>query len=302
MLDGEVRSLSKRTLEERQAFADKFVWWLRHTERDACGKAELRAFLAYVNRGHEDPAGRWGNPRNTRPVKAGTVAAYYRLLHTFFGFVVQEGELEASPMESLTAPVVRRDQIQPFSEEQVNALLTAAGKSSDPKRDEAILLFLLDTGARVSETCRIRTQDLDLTGRRVRVVGKGGKERTLPFGRKVAKAFFAYLRDMPKEPEDALFASNRGREAGEPLTRDGMHALIARLGGRANIDTVRCSPHTFRHTFAISFLRNGGNVFTLKELLGHTSLVMVNRYVALAQADIESQHRQFSPADRLKRK
>jgi site-specific recombinase XerD len=105
-------------------------------------------------------------------------------------------------METLTAPVVRRDQIQPFSEDQVNALLTTAGQSSDSKRDEAIILFLLDTGARVSETCRIRTQDLDLTGRRVRVVGKGGKERALPFGRKVAKAFFAYLRDMPKEPEE----------------------------------------------------------------------------------------------------
>ena len=62
---------------------------------------------------------------------------------------------------------------------------------------------------------------------------------------------------------------------------------------------MRCSPHVFRHTFAIEFLRAGGNVFTLKELLGHTSLTISNRYVALADADIERQHRLFSPVEAI---
>ena len=74
------------------------------------------------------------------------------------------------------------------------------------------------------------------------------------------------------------------------------------FGGAAVIEATRCSPHTCRHYFAVEFLRAGGNVFTLKELLGHTTLTMVNRYVQLAQADLEAQHRQFSPADRLKRR
>jgi site-specific recombinase XerD len=85
------------------------------------------------------------------------------------------------------------------------------------------------------------------------------------------------------------------------LTRSGLLQLIRRLGKAAKIEACRCSPHTFRHTFAVEFLRAGGNVFTLKELLGHTTLTMTQRYVAIAQADIESQHRRFSPADRLKR-
>jgi site-specific recombinase XerD len=78
--------------------------------------------------------------------------------------------------------------------------------------------------------------------------------------------------------------------------------LIERLGKAAKLEAVRCSPHIFPHTFAVEFLRGGGNVFTLKELLGHTSLTRVNRYLALAQADLENQHRQFSPGDRLKRR
>jgi site-specific recombinase XerD len=77
---------------------------------------------------------------------------------------------------------------------------------------------------------------------------------------------------------------------------------VDRLGRVAGLQACRCTTHTFRHTFSVEFLRAGGNVFTLKELLGHTTLAMVNHYVALAQADIENQHRQFSPADRLRRR
>ena len=103
------------------------------------------------------------------------------------------------------------------------------------------------------------------------------------------------------EMSSAAFCADRGPCAGEPLTRSGLRQLVSRLGKDAGIQATRCSPHNFRHTFAVSFLRNGGNAFTLQQMLGHTSLHMTNRYVALAQADIENQHRQFSPADCLGR-
>lgn len=85
------------------------------------------------------------------------------------------------------------------------------------------------------------------------------------------------------------------------MKRSGLLQLIRRLGRKAGIQATRCSPHTFRNTFAVEFLRGGGNLFSLQQLLGHSSLSMTNRYVALAQGDIENQHRQFSPADRLAR-
>jgi site-specific recombinase XerD len=109
----------------------------------------------------------------------------------------------------------------------------------------------------------------------------------------------AYLREEERTPDQHLFLSERGQNAGEPFLRGGILQLIERLGKKAGIQGVRCSPHTFRHTFAIEFLRNGGNLFTLKQILGHTSLQVTNRYVSLAQADIQSQHRQFSPGDRV---
>ena len=133
------------------------------------------------------------------------------------------------------------------------------------------------------------------------VLGKGNKHRSVFFGKVTAWALWQYAREEPRESEDPLFMSDSGSRCGEPLTRSGLLQLIHRLGRAAGLETVRCSPHTFRHTFTVTFLRNGGNVFTLKELLGHTSLTICNRYVALAQADIERQHRLYSLVDGIRK-
>ena len=299
LLDSDMRQLSAQTVAARRFLIDKLLWFLHRNQLTLCGSSELRAFLAYVSRGHETPEGRWGNPANRDRVKPGTVHTYHGNLRTLFRFLVAEGTLEESPMEALRAPVVRKDQVQPFTPEQLEALLAAAKRSRHPRRDELILLFLLDTGARASELCSLRVRDLDLTARRCTVLGKGNKSRALCFGARTTRALWAYLRAEERDPDTPLFTADAGHQPGEALTRSGLLQLIKRLGKSAGVECARCSPHTFRHTFAVSFLRNGGNVFTLKELLGHTTLAMVNRYVVLAQADLENQHRQFSPVDRM---
>lgn len=300
ILDGEIRQLSKQTLAARRLLIEKLLWFLDHRGSSTCGLLELRAFLAYLSTGHAQPGGRWGNPHLKQGVRPRTVATYFGNLRTLFRFLVTEEVLEVSPIESLRPPVARHDQVQPFTAAQIQALLGAARRSRHRRRDEAILWLLFDTGCRASELCGLKLHDLDLQGRRCTVLGKGNKTRSLFFGKQTTKALWSYLQEEPREPDEALFLADRGTRAGEALTRSGLFQLIERLGKAARLEAVRCSPHTFRHTFAVEFLRAGGNIFTLKELLGHTSLTMVNRYLALAQADIEHQHRQFSPADRLK--
>lgn len=297
LVTGEIDQHSSRTLEARRFVAHKLLWFLRQREYDRCSVLELRQFLAYVTNGHKDPEGRWGNPGMTRPVRPRTVHTYHGHLRTFFNWIVAEGGLKQSPMERIPVPTARTDQIQPFTTDQVAALLGAARRSRHARRDEAIVTLLFDTGLRASELCALRRQDVDFQARRCVVMGKGRKQRLVPFGKAAAKVIWTYLREEPHDDDDPLFVSERG----EPLTRSGLLQLTERLGEAAGVAAVRCSPHTFRHTFAVEFLRAGGNTFSLMTLLGHTSLHMTNRYVALAQADIESQHRQFSPADRLKR-
>jgi hypothetical protein len=97
LLDGQIRQLSARTLDSRRRLLAKLDWFLRTREYTSCGRAEIRAFLAYVRTGHED--GRWGNPRGHRPIRPVTTRTYYEILRAFFRFLVSHGVLEASPME-----------------------------------------------------------------------------------------------------------------------------------------------------------------------------------------------------------
>lgn len=301
-MDCDIRQLSWRTIKNRKFTIDQLLWFLDSKGYDHCGLLELKQYFSYLSTGHEEPNGRWGNAHLTKRVRPRTVQTYYITLRTFFRYLEAEGVIEASPVESIKLPVCRPDQVQPFSQDQVNAFLQASRRSTHPRRDEAIVLFLLDTGVRASELCALKMSDLDMEGHRCRVLGKGNKHRSVYFGRATAKVLWQYLREEPRSEDSWVFMSDRGTKAREALTRYGLLQLVHRLGKKAGIQSARCSPHTFRHTFAVEFLRAGGNVFTLKELLGHTSLTIVNKYVALAQADIENQHRQFSPADRLRSK
>lgn len=292
---------SERTIEARRDLLNKLIWFLSKRELEVCDLMALRQFLHYASAGHKDEGGRWGNPRMTNPTKPGTIKDYHAILRTFFGWLVTEFVLSASPMARIPVPTERADQVQPFTLEHVKALLNAAHKSSHPRRDEAILLLMFDTGLRASEVCGLDCGDIDLQNGQCLVrSGKGGKSRLAPFSHDVKRALFGHLNERAGEPGTPLFVSDRGIRSGERLTRSGLAQLFRRLGKAARIEGVRCSPHTMRHSFAIEFLRSGGSGFTLKELLGHTDLGMTNRYVALAQADITNQHRQYSPVSRLK--
>jgi site-specific recombinase XerD len=171
-------------------------------------------------------------------------------------------------MESIAPPISRSDQVQPFTDAQVAALIAAAKSTTHPRRDKAIVLFLLGTGVRASELCDILFGDLDMLARRCSVLVKGNKRRGIYFGKSTAKALYYYIREDARQPEDPLFITDRGEDAGEPLTRSGLLQLVERLEKSAHLTGVRCSPHTFRHTFAISFLRNGGNLLPFSKCSG----------------------------------
>lgn len=313
LLDCEYRQHSPRTLEERRDFLAKLAWLMAREHLAELTPAACRAFLRHVAVGHLETAGRWGNeePRtaNFSPVKPATLHSYYRRLRTFANWLVKEGRLAASPMARIEPPRVPRVLIEPFTDEQIEGLRRAARRGTHPARDEAILLFLLDTGARASELCSLSRGDFDLLQRRVVVRGKGGHQRALYLGAVATRALWAYLNeagatgtDGQADPAAALFLADRGARTGMGLTRSGLLDLFERLGPKAGLSGVRCSPHTCRHTFAIRFLRAGGNAFQLQAALGHTCQAMVSRYVHLAHVDVATAQRAFSPVDRLNKR
>jgi site-specific recombinase XerD len=241
---------------------------------DRIGAAELRAWLLEL-RGALSPE---------------SIAGYVRGLKAFGHWCAAEELAVAAGFRALRRPRVPRKLIAPFSDAELHRLLALA-----QPRERALALLLLDTGLRLAEVAALRVGDLRPDGT-VRVLGKGSKERIVPIGATARAALLRYVRERESVgPADHLFVGRTG-----PLGRRGIQVAIRRLGRRAGV-TTRCSPHTFRHTFARGYLVNGGDVFSLQQILGHTTLDMVRRYVSLTEADLVARHRTASPADRLGR-
>lgn len=217
-----------------------------------------------------------------------SVAGYVRTLKVLGNWLLAEELAEAAALRALHKPRVPDKLIESVPDDTLRRLLGLA-----TVRDRAILLLLLDTGLRVSEAAGVRLGDLRPDGS-VKVMGKGAKERIVPIGSTARGAIVRYLGQRgPGTPDAPLFLGRRGA-----LDARGMQQVLKRLKVRAGI-TGRCSPHSLRHTFARSYLVNGGDAFSLQQILGHTTLDMVKRYVSLADAEVAVKHRVASPADRL---
>lgn len=204
-----------------------------------------------------------------------------RVLKGFFSWLAETGEIEINPMASIRPRMPAWNPVPPYSDEEIRRLL---GGTVSPM-EKAIIMLLADTGMRASELAGLRREDVDLNQGTLRVMGKGGKRRTLALNDQPGKALAEYL---------ATSGPNNGHLWPERFNKGTLYWLVRRVGKRAGVSRV--FSHRFRHTFAMRFLAQTGNALALQALLGHTSLIMVQRYIAAAQADIALEaHRQHSP-------
>jgi integrase/recombinase XerD len=200
-------------------------------------------------------------------------------------------------MSRVKMPKVPEVVIPTFSEKEVAKLLAQPNKkTSEGFRDYCILLTLIDTGIRLSELANLRVEDIDYEQNLFKVMGKGQRERFVPFGRRVAKALMKY--QMKCRPEPIGTENFWLRRDGRPLLPKRIQKLISAYGKRAGLK--RCYAHKLRHTSSVMYLRNGGDVFSLQKKLGHRSLVMTRHYSNLADSDVRAQHLRYGVADRLK--
>jgi len=197
----------------------------------------------------------------------------FRGIRALMNFATAEGLLEESPVRNVRSPRVPNDQIVPLDPSQLQRMIDAARRTRAAERDAAIVKVLADTGLRAGELCSLTLGDLDRGTGELLVMGKGGKRRKAYLGVTARRALWRYIeldrRDAPAD--EPLFAPVGGHQAGTALTPNGLGQIIRGLGRAAGITGARVSPHSLRHSFAISYLRNGGNVLELQRLLGHES-------------------------------
>jgi len=257
----------------------------------------LRQYVLYLlkkNKYHGHPI----TPEKAEPLSAATVHGHVRTLRAFFSWLVAEGFIEISPAKNLKPPKVYRKVISTLSDEEIRAILgVLTPVNSSVARNQTIIMLLLDTGLRMGELINLKMDDVHMNEGLLKVMGKGKKERIVPMGSNAQRALQRYLfryRPKPLHPGiDNVFLSVLGK----PLTENSVKLIFSRLAKKSGV--TRLHAHLCRHTFATRFLINGGDVFTLQQILGHSTLEMVSHYVNLAANHVAIQHQRFSPLDRL---
>jgi len=287
LLDREASRCTAATLAHYRYTVRTFVGWLEsHGVRspEQIRPDHIRAHLVGLER---------------RGLKDTTQHAHARGIKTWLRFLVREEVLDRSPMDRVSMPRLEQRVPPPFSAEDVKALLAAcSSKTPLDLRNRAMVLGLLDSGLRAAEFVSLRVGDVDMRSGLVVVVGKGRKQRTTRFGAKARQAILRYLaRRSGATPESPLWiAYSRGARERGALTRRGLEMACRYLGERAGVD---CCPHRFRRSCALWCLRDGMDLHSLRVLMGHSSLAVLQRYLALAGEDIERVHALHSPVDNL---
>jgi site-specific recombinase XerD len=164
-------------------------------------------------------------------------------------------------------------------------------------RNRAIISLFLDTGLRLSELANLKESDVHLDQRYVKVMGKGGKERIVPLGTTCQQAMLYYYHHFRSDPINRAIDRFFLDFNGYPLSPRGLASLMVRLSRTSGVK--RLHPHLLRHTYATRFLLNGGDVFLLKQNLGHSTLAMVEHYRHIASREAAILSESFSPLDRM---
>jgi site-specific recombinase XerD len=293
LLSCRVENKSPATISFYQNILSKFQWFLEKYGIETIDATTIRSFLGYL----KDSPNRWDstNTRANRPVCAYTVDRYYTGLSALFRWAMNEGMVETNPMATIKKPRFQRKIIKGLEPGLCSKLISSFdGKSLADYRNRTILMVFLDTGLRLSELANLSMNDINMEQGIIRVIGKGDKERLVRIGLKTQKALWGYVARRGSNSDTVWLGKDN-----MPFTATGIAQMIRNLGKRVGI---LLSPHKLRHSFAISFLRNGANPFELQMALGHSTLEMTRRYTqALGFEDVFKRHVVASPVDRLLR-
>jgi integrase/recombinase XerD len=263
------------------------------------GREELRTYIL-----HLQSTRKWSNSpyikENKGSLSPYSVQGHVRAIKAYWGWLFKEEYILENPLIKLPLPKVPQSLVKTLTIAQFKRLLAEVERHTPlGAKYYCVLLFLLDTGVRISELVNIKMDDIDLINCLVTVVGKGRKERRVPFHRVTRRELQRYINVF--RPKLCAYGSCYlfPRSDGTHISVNSVQQFIRRTALRAGLRGIKCSPHIFRHSFSTTFIAKGGTDFALKEILGHTSLQPTLKYIHLQPGDLQRQHARFTPIEDL---
>ena len=299
----ETANRSPKTLSWYFPILRRFFGFLKengnNTNPKEIGRFEVRAYIK-----HLQEAKRWankpGNGEDQGKLSPSAVQGHVRAIKAFWGWLFNNEYTETNVLAKFPLPKVPKTILKTLTPEQIKSFLNAIDRfTSTGTRNYCITLLMIDTGMRISEVVSIRIAELDLNMCRVKITGKGQKEREVSIHKITRKELLRYIdshrQQLCKLESPYLFPARDG----DHISITSMQLAIKRIGRRAGSSGIKYHAHLFRHTFATMFLAKGGDVMVLKDIMGHESILTTQKYVHLLPEDLQRQHWKYSPVEDL---
>ena len=261
------KGLSKNTIKAYGVDLEGFINWLNNNKKIEYIKAtelQINNYISFLFKSN---------------LKSSSINRKISSIKALYLFLMQKNKIDVSPIAEIIVPKQGRYLPISMSESEVEKLLKSPdSKLKIEKRDKAMIEMLYATGVRISELINLKMTDIDIQRCVIKVLGKGSKERLIPFGESALEALNDYLKDRCKSPTKEIFLSNRGTKLSRQAFWQRIKIYLHREELKESI-----SPHTLRHAFATHLLNRGADLRSVQLLLGHSDLSTTQIYTHIAK-------------------
>ena len=261
------KGLSKNTVKAYETDIKGFIKWINKNNKQSLlniKESSVNRYISYLF---------------SLKLKSSSVNRKISSLKSFYLFLLKKKLIRYSPFSEVISPKQEKYLPASMSESEVEKLLNSPDASKEiEQRDKAMIEMLYATGMRISELVNLKITDIDMNRSVIKVMGKGSKERLIPFGESASEALFNYLKIRKDSPSKEVFISNRGKK----ITRVAFWQRIKVYLLRENLK-ISISPHTLRHAFATHLLNRGADLRSVQLLLGHSDLSTTQIYTHIAK-------------------
>ncbi|CAH1194587.1 Tyrosine recombinase XerD [Paenibacillus auburnensis] len=290
---------SPKTISAYTQVLEQFRKWYEATDYKDFTAEILREYIEYLTFSKSKWDDHPTSPIGSVGLSPRTVNNVIRNMRIFFNYLIKERIITHSPMDEVNYQREEKDTFEVFTDEDVLRLLSAPNRRVyTGRRDYCMMLVLIDCGLRIKELTGLRVSDVDFKLRQIVIraeIAKTNTTRVVPISQRTIKELEKLIAYMDIEGSDYLWLT----QFGERYLGDTFGKMLKLYAKRVGVVGPRVSPHTFRHYFAVKFLRGSGDPMALARILGHVSLNMTQVYIRYTGTDLREQHDKASPVMNL---